>query len=161
MAGLKNSNGQGGGNQSQQSSGWLEKHSGILAEIDLATNGLLTIRQKIADLQAEAVKFENVRKELIAELDEGLGRVKKPAPGEFRKIKPKSGSATEALLKLLDDIGTASKEEIAEEMKSFSAGAIYQAILKLKEVGAIELLKDGRWGLTEAQQAAMRDEAAL
>jgi hypothetical protein len=146
-------------------SGWYDKHAAILKDIDANECARLALRTKLAEMKEQVAKFDERRAELLAQLDEGLGRVKKkrgvkPAgDGASSPFRPKKGSATDKLLAVLDELGTATKQEIAEQLRDFSTGAIYQAILKATERGAIEALKDGQYALTDAQQQSMRSES--
>jgi biotin operon repressor len=147
-------------------SGWYEKHAAILKEIEANECARLALRTKLAEMKDQVAKFDQRRAELLAQLDEGLGRVKKKqlasnAAGDgFVAFKARKGSAPQKLLSVLDDLGTASSKEIAEELKEFSSSAILGAIQKLRSRGAIETLANGSYALTDAQQKSMRGESS-
>ena len=149
-------------NGNGKESGWFEKHSDILRQIDTTEQARLKLRAQVAAIGEQLKELDEKHRKLLAELDEGLGRKKKgakPKESGTGVMQCRAGSASGKLLRILDDLGTASRDDLAEQMEGITGPAISSAINRAIAAGAVERLKDGSYALTEPQQAAMRVEA--
>lgn len=141
-------------------------------EVDIAAlaNEIVRLRKSHAFLRAAAKKADAAVRDVTAQLKEANARLLEALNGPRKQRTPAAvengarwplGPNAKSLTVILDkieDIGAMHIAELSAALPQISKGALYQALKKLRDQGMIEKLADGSYGLTDAQQAAMRPD---
>lgn len=102
------------------------------------------------------IRFKDAVKALISHVNPG-----KKIPPKVSDTEPpprKMGVSSEAILKFIDDAGSATIDELVAETRLTPAGVNSQ-LYSLKGKGMVEKLSNGEWGFTLAEQSRRRSEA--
>jgi DNA-binding transcriptional ArsR family regulator len=153
--------------KSEPMDGFVKRTYELIEELARSRAILAAAEAKRAELDAEINEARASVKELSAQLLEvinGPKKPKSPKAADAGGARPKWPLAPTAftrskILFELDSLGTATTAEIADAIGK-GKQPVYQALIKCRDAGMVELLDNGQWGLTAAQQKLMRESHA-
>lgn len=136
------------------------------ADIGALVNEVVALRKAAAAARASAEQAAAKAREAASQVKAANARLLEALRGPRRASAAARNGARwplaphaktrSAILKELDDIGPMTREELRKALPQISRDALGVALAALRREGMIECLRDGSYGLTEAQQAAMR-----
>jgi hypothetical protein len=142
---------------------WYEENRKLLEAASRARAQLTLLEERAAEARAALETARAAYRDAVQKIQENLGTRKaknSTAKGGGSDWKPSSAIQLR-LLRVLDDLGTASAEDIAGELGSEQKGTgISLSLAALAKHGCVEQLANKSWALSESRQSAMRAEKA-